>query len=261
MPNIKPITLEHFSDKRWIRYTDFYFAARDMVCAITAQEVLKAALGAPIGFVKNGNNFELVVLQGLEANKNLYISDQGKWLGRYIPHHYLCYPFIVLEDETGKQVLCIDEDSGLVDDDTNESAEIFFDSDDKPSQQMVDMVEFLSGHKNRLKVTRDICTLLTNNKLIKPWQLSAITPKGEVQIQELYCIDEDRLNALSATSLKELRNKDGLIVAYGQLFSMYNVTLLARQLQPESQLPNSAPLSEEVLFGSNDNGTISFDNL
>lgn len=261
MPTIKPISLEHFANKRWIRFTNFNFAANDMICEISAHEVLKAALGMPVCFIKHEGKFVLVALQGLESNKNLYIAGDGRWRGRYIPHRYLCHPFLTLENTDGNQVLCIDEESEFLTDASNSSAEIFFDTEGKPSKQMTELVNFLSGHAYRLKTTREICDLLVQHKLIKPWDLRVQTAKTGIQLQEIYCIDEERLNSLSATSLKELRNKDALMLAYNQLFSMLNVSLLANQIQPDSKTLTLDSLSDDIVFGSNDSGTISFDNI
>ncbi len=261
MANIVPITFEKFSDRRWHRFTKMDFAAGDTISPLTAEEVPSAILSMPIGFIEQQGAYRLVALQGLKSNNNLFVDDNGRWRGGYMPHYYFCYPFILIENESNTLVLCIDEDNALVT--TEDDGEEFFGLDKKPAKLVSDVVTFLSGYTAQTKLTQKICSLLDQNKLIKPWPIQVQTSEGEILLEQFFCVDEERLNKLSATALKELRNGDALIVAYAQLFSMLNVNLLVRQTNDNSNADaKQTGLLSEIEFGDPDSGgLISFDNL
>ncbi len=263
MANIVAITSKEFSDKRWHRFKLMNFAAKDTVAPLSAREASRAILSMPVGFIQSKDQFGLVALQGLESEHNLLLGPNGQWTGGYIPHHYFCYPFQMRKTNDGKLVLCIDLDSELLTSSDDELAEDFFDADGKPTKLVNDVVGFLSDHIAQLEATAQICRLLAEHRLIKPWPLKIETSNGEISLEALYCIDEERLNSLSATALKELRNVDALTLAYAQLFSMPNVQLLVKQIaKTQSEDGGSVdPLSEIGFENPDSGGTISFDNL
>ncbi len=263
MTSIVPITFKKFSDRRWQRFTKMDFAANDMLAPLSAKEVPRAILSMAIGFIQEQGVYRLVALQGLESEKNLLLNKDDRWRGGYLPHHYFCHPFLMVANEDNTLVLCIDEDNELLTDNNNSSAEEFFIADKEPTKLVADIIEFLSGHAAELKSTQKICELLSQNRLIKPWPLRVKTKKGELSIEAFYCIDEERLNSVSATALKELRNGDALTTAYGQLFSMLNVNLLVRQINDNSEADHAEKaLPREINFEDPESGgLINFDNL
>ncbi len=261
MVNIVAITSKEFSDKRWHRFKLMKFAANDTVAPLSAHEASRAILSMPVGFIQKAGQFSLVALQGLESDHNLFVNQSGRWRGGYIPHHYFCYPFQMRKSTDGKLVLCIDQESELLSSKDDELAEEFFDEAGAPKKLVTDVAEFLSSHIVQLESTAKTCQLLAEHRLIKPWPLQVETSKGGIALEALYCIDEERLNSLSATALKELRNGDALSLAYAQLFSMLNVHLLVKQLDNSGQDESSAALSEISFESFDSDGTINFDNL
>jgi len=65
-----------------------------------------------LGFVKQGEDYQLVSLVGLEKDRNLYIDLKGRWLSEYVPATLRCYPFILADHKENEEekVLCIDQD-------------------------------------------------------------------------------------------------------------------------------------------------------
>ncbi len=247
-----------------MRYLDYSFASRDVFALITAQEAIKAVLAIPLAFIFNNNKYQLITLQGLESQINLFVNPNKKWRGLYIPHCYLCYPFYLIENNRNESVLCVDEDSGLIKDADLQTNEAFFGEDGKPAALVSEILGFLSNHNAEMKSTIKSCALLQELRLIKPWPLTVKPAKGDIQLQGIYCIDEERLNSLSASSLKELHKSNALAVVYAQLFSMPNINLLVQALDSDLSLmaKNSKPLAPEINFGAmNTDGLLNFDNL
>lgn len=108
---------------------------------------------------------------------------------------------------------------------------------------------------------------MDENELIKDWsitlQRSADQQGGEQpnsgqRLEGLYCIDQEKLNSLSASKLAELRDNGGLLMAICQLLSMRNLSGLAEV----ANLVSTETESSEILFDDGlDTGTISFDRL
>ena len=247
-----------------MRYLDYSFASRDVFAFVTAQEAIKAVLGMPLAFILKSDSYHLITLQGLESQINLFVTPNKKWRGLYIPHCYLCYPFYLIENNRSESVLCVDEDSGLIKEDDLQANEAFFGEDGKPTALVSELLGFLSNHNAEMKSTSKSCALLQELRLIKPWPLKVKSAKGDIQLEGVFCIDEERLNSLSASSLKELHKSNALAVAYAQLFSMPNVNLLIQALDSDHALmaKNSKPLAPEINFGAmNTDGLLNFDNL
>src|SRR5690554_4691123 len=113
MAQLTVISREQHANKRWKRYTSYSFAASDAVVPLVVQELPRACLALPIGFVKTDSGFQLVAVQGLLPGKNLWVAPDGRWIGPYVPAAYRGYPFVLANTEDGKRVLCVREDSGL----------------------------------------------------------------------------------------------------------------------------------------------------
>jgi hypothetical protein len=258
LTKIRVITPKEFTDLRWARFTDFEFARTHLITEISAQEVPRAMMGMPLAFIKVEGKVQLVALMGLQEGQNLLIDNEGKWHARHIPQHYLCYPFVVVENDQQKFVLCFDEASGLLvspDDSRFDGAEPFFENG-IPSDTIRKIADYLSERARRGKLTNRICELLEAQNLIKEWDLQVETDKGRVQVNNLYCIDEDRLNSLTGAKLAKLRDEDALTLAYGQLFSMTNVSLLA------SQFGKTAGSAQKLGFSLGETSdSLSFDNI
>jgi len=88
MAELTVISREQHADKRWKRYTSYSFAAGDAVVALVAQELPRACLSLPLGFVKTEAGFQVVAVQGLQPGRNLWVAPDGRWLGCYVPADY-----------------------------------------------------------------------------------------------------------------------------------------------------------------------------
>lgn len=117
---------------------NYRFAATNVVAPLAAQEAAHAIMAYAIGFIV-GERVTLVAVQGLQPGSNLFVGADGRWLETYIPAVYRGYPFQLVDIEDGRQVLCVDEDSGLVD---TEEGEIFFDKDGQPGAALTERLNF-----------------------------------------------------------------------------------------------------------------------
>ena len=92
---------------------DYGFAKNVNSIPITAVEFAHAALDYPIVFAGKDDEFASVAIMGVRENENLFISKEGKVIGRYIPAFLRRYPFVFSSNDKGANfTLCIDESFG-----------------------------------------------------------------------------------------------------------------------------------------------------
>ena len=265
MTDFQIINRSRHGDKGWLKVNHYRFFAKESLCPLVIQELPKAMLGVPIGFMVDGDSFTPVAIQGLAPSKNLLVAEDGRWLSPYIPAPYRGYPFRLGRTEQGDVLLCIDEDSGLI---VDNGGEPFYDPEGNASQSLQDIFEFFRQIEINRQLTLQVCAVLHRHKLIKPWSLTLKNKEGQQQISDLYCIDEVVLHALSSEALQELRDTDALTIIYCQLLSMQHMATMEKlanahaELDEERRNKDSLAANRELnLEFMNKSDTFSFGNL
>lgn len=265
---IVPVSLSEFGQKRFKRYDKFTFAANDSIVPLAVREFPRAALEMPIAFVKAEEGFVPVAVQGLSPGKNLFVSIDGRWIGRYVPAAYRSYPFVLANSQNGEQVLCIEDNCGLLSD---VEGEPFFDGD-QPSKTVKDVLSFLNQVSISRQATQRICSVLQSHQLIKPWQITLNSESGSGEaspgrhLEGLFRIDEAALNQLDAPALHEVRQAGGLALVYCHLLSTQHLPMLGQlarahhQVEQHAAIPKTETGEIDLTFLADDT-TISFENL
>lgn len=271
---IIPVSLSEFGNKRFKRYTSYSFAAQDAIVPLVVREMPKAMMVMPLAFAKTGDSFVPVAIQGLEMGKNLFVAPDGRWVGRYVPSAYRGYPFLLAQAPEGKQVLCVDESSGLLSDSEGEP---FFDGD-KPSQAVNEVLNFLTQVAANRQATHRICEALQQFNLIQPWSIElhqesqakesdpAAGENRTRHLEGLFRIDEVALNNLDVSALQTVQRAGGLPVIYCQLLSMQHLpsigalSKLYHEAEQQASLPKNDAGELDLTFLA-DATTISFENL
>jgi len=219
------ISREQHADKRWKRYSSYSFAAGDAVAPLVVQEISRACMNLPIGFVKADDAFQLVAVQGLRPGKNLWVAPDGRWMGGYVPAAYRGYPFVLANAEGGQRVLCVRAGTDLA---PTDDGEPFFDEEGKPAKPVQDVLKFLGQLVANGELTARLCAMLAGHDLIQPWSIELQADGGNHRIQGLFRVDEAALNALPAEAFEALRQAGALPLAYCQLLSMQHLPRLSR---------------------------------
>ena len=85
---------------------------------VVVQEFAIAGANYPIAFVKEEakDSYFPVAILGLEQNKNLFVSDEGKWQGMYMPARYTHKPLSVIPNKEDPNLfgIAIDMDNDIV---------------------------------------------------------------------------------------------------------------------------------------------------
>ena len=236
MTELAAINPERHAKKVWKHVTDYAFAAADTVISLAGVELSKAAPVMPTGFMKVEAGYQLVAITSLQPGTNLYVAPDGKWLGHYIPATLRGYPFQLAQQEgAGEFILCINESSGLVVEGVDDG-NAFFDDQDQPTQGIKDILNFLIKIKASRDVTEGAVNALADAGLITPWQINLKQGEKVVPVKGLYSVDEAALNKLDDEDFLAVRKAGGLAIAYAQLFSMNQLTVLERLGELQGQI-------------------------
>lgn len=239
-----PLSRDRHAGKGWRRYSSYGFASTTALVPLVAAELAKAIQAMPVGFIEQGEATIPVAILGLEPGQNLYVAEDGRWLGSYVPAALRGYPFALARTEQGL-VLCINEASGLlVEDGTGEP---FFGEDGQITQAVKEVLDFLTQIEANRAATSTAMAALQEQGLIKPWPIAVQVQDQQRPVQGLFRVSEKALQALEADQLAAVHRAGGLPIVYGQLFSMSNLSLLgqlaqakAQRLQAQQQKPEQA---------------------
>ena len=265
MTEFTAIAPESHAKKVWKNVPDYAFAAADNFIPLMGAELSKTISAMPTGFIKQEVGYQLVGITSLQAGMNMYVAPDGKWLGAYIPAMLRAYPFRLVhqEESPDKSILCINEASGLVVEST-EDGNAFFDDQNQPTQEIKDILNLLSEFQVNLAVTQAAVNALDDAGLITPWALKLQQGEEVVPVTGLFNVDEAALNKLDDDDFLALRKANGLAVAYAQLLSMNQLTVLERLsvlrgqiLAPQAANSKATNLTDFSLL--EENGSLVFD--
>jgi len=200
----------------------YAFVSGTNIVPLTVTEFAPAALTYPVIFV--GDARQPVAVMGLRQGENLFVSDTGAFRPEaYIPAYVRRYPFVFANDEVQKRlILCVDRDAPFI---KEGGANPLF-VDGKPSPYVEQAMEFCNNFEQERLRTEAFGKLLTDLDLLETREAmftprnpdgSAGTPQ---KIAEYFAVSEDKLKALPAEKLAELRDNGALGQIYAHLVSL-----------------------------------------
>ena len=201
--------------------TEFPFAARDYVIVFAGQET-----PMPVSIL------------GVQQDKNVFVTDDGHWQGRYIPAFVRRYPFVFSSSEDGSTfTLCVDKEfKGLNEEGRGEK---LFDEAGEKTSYLERMLNFLQDYQLQFQRTQAFCKQLKELDLLETMQAQISMPSGNQQsLTGFQVINRDRLKALDGEKLAELAKTDALELAYLQIQSMNNFSVMVEQTGAGSSQTN-----------------------
>jgi len=252
-----PINTAQHKETCWTRFQDYTHALGDVLVPLMVTELPRAQQSLPISFTKVNDKVLPAAVLGIAQGKNLFVAPNGRWVEGYVPAQLRSYPFRLAHTEDAKQqVLCFNEDSGLM---GNEGTR-FFEDNGEPSEVLKQILTFLQSIEAAREPTERVCKAIDAAGLLVPWEIQ-VNVDGDVKaLKGLFRIDEQALLALSAEQLKALADAGALPTIYAQLMSMQNINKLQALVQLHEQHANQQKpdVDIEAVFGGQDD-TLKFD--
>lgn len=241
-----PINKAQHKEACWTRFQNYTHAAHEVLVPLMATELVRAQQSLPISFTRVNDNVWPAAVLSIRQDRNLFVTPNGNWIEGYVPAQIRSYPFRLAHTGSGEQVLCFDEESGLM----GAEGTRFFDDDGEPSDILKQILDFLHQIEAARTPTQSICKAIEAAGLLVPWDIK-INMDGVLKpLNGLLRIDEQALLALPAEQLKALADAGAFPAIYAQLMSMQNIgklqTLaqLHRQAAEQQTASGYAPLQQ-----------------
>ncbi len=198
------------------------FVAQTNLVPLTVTEFAPAALSYPVIFI--GDARMPVAVMALRGGENLFVSDAGEFRAEsYIPAYVRRYPFVFANDDAQKRlILCVDRDAPFI----REGGATPMFVDGKPSSYVEQAMEFCNNFELERQRTDAFVKLLTELDLLdtREAMFTPRNPDGTAgapqKIAEYFAVSEDKLKALPAEKLAELRDNGALGQIYAHLVSL-----------------------------------------
>ena len=254
---IKLLSKENHGDKSWVKFSSYAFANQNSTVPLVGAEVLKAAVAFPLAFILHQDRYLLKAILSADPECNCFVAPDGRWLGSYVPAYFRSHPFKLSKVMDKEQLyLCVDEDSGLVQE-ALESGEPFFNEKGELSPQVQEVKTFLEHVVGDERQTQKAVKAIVDAGLMAAWQFKVRIRAKETAVQGYYRVDETRLNQLSDPDFLRLQKSGSLPIIYGQMISMNNIDSFTKLVgihdrlsRVQSPEPDSDP--GEFGFGADD---------
>lgn len=221
----------------------FNFARSAHAVPIAVTEFGPGSLCYPIIFT--GNDYQPLAIMSIRQNENLFITDQGFFeFDTYVPAYIRRYPFVLANDERNQQlVVCIERDADAV----KENGEVPLFENGQPSAYTQQAIEFCTNFETERMRTVNFVQLMRDLDLfeLKEANFTPQNPDGStgtpVRLADYYGVSEEKLNALPAEKLVELRDSGALQQIYAHINSLLNWDkLVAKTMQKDNAAPSAA---------------------
>lgn len=228
--NFQPLNKETHKNVKIKTISNVEDLAGQHALGVVVQEFALAGNQYPIAFVKDkSESFFPVAILGLEQGKNLFVSEENKWDGMYMPARYTHKPFSVIPNPDDKNLygIAIDVDSEVVSDSEGDA---LFNEDGSESEYLDKRKASLMSYVENEQMTKAFVELLVKHDLLSAQNISVKVQGKEYVLNGLNIVDEMKLNALSDEDFLEIRNRGFLGPIFAHLGSMHQVTnLIQRQ--------------------------------
>lgn len=229
------------------------FATKTNSIPLAAVEFIDTAREYPIAFTgKDEGALFPIALVGVRQNENLFVTEDDKWDGRYIPAFVRRYPFVLAEKQDADDFNVYFDESyaglGAADGDR------LFTDEGEHTPLLKQALEFLSNYQGEIKRTRQFVERLQSLDLLIPRVLEVVrNDEAPLVLQGFSVVDEQRLAALGDAELLALARDGYLPLIYAHLGSLGNVSRLSERLdarmtapEPEADGTESTPAAKKT---------------
>ena len=221
----------------------YAFVAASHVVPLTVTEFAPGALSYPVVFL--GDNKQPCAVMGLRQGENLYVDMAGDFRPEaYIPAYVRRYPFVFANDDTqNRMILCVDRAAPFL----VEGGEVPLFENGEPSAYVNQAMEFCNNFEQERARTDSFVKLLNDLDLFETREAN-FTPRNPdgtagtpQKLAEYFAVSEEKLKALPAEKLVELRDNGALGQIYAHLVSLLGWDrLIALAFQRAAQMPTAA---------------------
>lgn len=161
--DVVALNKEKHCEKAVRREASFDFARAVTSAPLGISEVDKVAREMPIVFTKDGPLVPVAQL-GFRRDDNMFVDEEGKWLGNYIPAHVRRYPFVLGEIGSEQEYKVMVVRSALVD--KTEGEPLFLEGSGGEGPLVRKAKELLIAFQKELQRTAKLCASLREHDVL-----------------------------------------------------------------------------------------------
>ena len=217
--SIRPLDMEKDGGMFVSAPKNFNFAAKTNAVPLLVDEFPMAAAHYPIVFAAGDSPVPAAVV-GVSNDTNLFLDDNGQWLGgSYLPAYVRRYPFLLMDDPNQKQyVLCIDETSEML----ATTGEYALFKDGKPTQFTQSAMNFCASLRQQGEATDEFVKALKEYNLLMKNDAQIDMPNGsKLQLAGFQVIDPKKFDMLPDNVYLSWRRKGWIGLIYAHLLSSH----------------------------------------
>ena len=256
---VTPISKEKHLEMGWAPPTNLKFARSISAVPITVTEFPYIATEMPIILVKIEEKFHFAALMSIENGTNLWVTEEGKWRGNYIPAHIRGYPFSLELTSNDKAVLCIDE--GICPIINASDGKAFFTTDGNLSDELAKTLEFLEKKEFERRQIGSMAQALAEFGIIQPAKITFNLTAGKRSLEGYHQISEKLLHELSDRAFLDLRKTGVLPLIYLHLQSLVHWKKFIQLHEGETSAATAMKTLGDEIFNFSPEETIKFDDL
>jgi hypothetical protein len=213
---------------------------------VSYSEFPAASHDYPLVFTSNddGTTFSSMVVLGLDARQNIYITPANDWADAYyIPAYLRRYPFCMTRlmvdgKESRERLACVEK--GAI----STKGDRLFDEKGEPMPDWARRQKLLFDYEADLARSEEMCRLLAQHGLLEPFVVQfGLGGDQSMQLTGMYRVSEVKLHALPGAVLQHLVQSGVLGRIYAHLLSLENFNRLAarRELLQTAKAPVAPP--------------------
>jgi hypothetical protein len=180
-----------------------------------------------------------VAMLGIRGGENLFVDEQDRWAGTYIPAFVRCYPFVLTELPGQSMAVCVDEAfPGF----NEKEGRPLFDEEGNNTPFLQNALDFLTRYQQEYRRTELLCERLEKAGLFKQMDARADLVDGRsFTVRGLLVVDEQKLMALPDAEVLALFRTGELHLVSMHLVSLSNMKQLVDRMAQRKSAHQDAP--------------------
>lgn len=236
------ITLDGYGHLGWRRASNFAFARHLAAQPLAADEIARVAQSMPVAIRRDRDAWTVVAIFADTADENVYVDQQGRWLGAFVPAGLRVFPFCLSPEVPGTLALWPGHEPQALDD----RCEPFFIGGEL-APVLTRTLQLLRRMRASIAALAEPLAFLADRGVLSEWHLPPRTEgSSKPPLSDIWRVDAERFEALGDSDWLTLRRMRALPWIHAHLASIHHVARFQRvaavSAEPRAATsPRSAP--------------------
>ncbi|WP_415891256.1 SapC family protein [Neptuniibacter sp. SY11_33] len=231
---ITALSREKHSDLAFDNATGYRFAQDTNSVPICVSEFAAASRLYPIVFVLQNDEAAPIAVLGTQPQQNIWVDEEGRWLGDYVPAYVRRYPFISVRTSEHESTLCIDAVSNKLN--ADHAGISLFDKTGEQSEFLKQRFQLAEAYETEMLRNKRLSAFLLEHDLLEPAQLNEKAEQVKTVLSGFLVVSRARLEALDKEVIAKLHVEGALELVYQHLYSLECFNLLAKKCSGSNEV-------------------------